>query len=79
MVCFVSPLKETVCFSGTHPLSLTKSCHIWGMIGDPGAFGLVFDHVTDDYKVVAVFCDPNLHYFTKVKVFSLPTNSWRKI
>ncbi|XP_017436686.1 F-box/kelch-repeat protein At3g23880 isoform X2 [Vigna angularis] len=44
------------------------------------AFGLGYDHVTEDYKVVAVFCDPNEIYSEcKVKVYSMATNSWRKI
>ncbi|KAL9320907.1 hypothetical protein ACSQ67_012746 [Phaseolus vulgaris] len=44
------------------------------------AFGLGYDHVTEDYKVVAVFYDPNEIYSEcKVKVYSMATNSWRKI
>lgn len=44
------------------------------------AFGLGYDHVADDYKVVAVFCDPNEFFSeSKVKVYSMATNSWRKI
>lgn len=45
------------------------------------AFGLGYDHLSDDYKVVAVFCDPREHHFsdTKVKVYSLNTNSWKRI
>ncbi|KAK4266436.1 hypothetical protein QN277_027358 [Acacia crassicarpa] len=44
-------------------------------------FGLGYDHISDDYKVVAVFCDPGEHSIseTKVKLYSLATNSWRKI
>lgn len=43
-------------------------------------FGLGYDHVNDDYKVVAVFCDPNEFFSeSKVKVFSMATNTWRKI
>ncbi|KAI4317711.1 hypothetical protein L6164_025560 [Bauhinia variegata] len=46
------------------------------------AFGLGYDRVNNDYKVVAVFCDPNTSdYFdrTRVTIYSLATNSWRKI
>ncbi|XP_028792397.1 F-box/kelch-repeat protein At3g23880-like [Neltuma alba] len=46
------------------------------------AFGLGYDHISDDYKVVAVFCDPGeQHHISKTsaKVYSLATNSWRKI
>ncbi|KAF7813722.1 F-box/kelch-repeat protein [Senna tora] len=44
------------------------------------AFGLGYDYLTDDYKVVAVFCDPNVYFSeTKVKVYSMASNSWRKI
>lgn len=44
------------------------------------AFGLGYDHITEDYKVVAVFCDPNEFFSeSKVKVYSMATNSWRKI
>lgn len=43
-------------------------------------FGLGYDHVNEDYKVVAVFRDPN-EFFSEsnVKVYSMATNSWRKI
>lgn len=44
------------------------------------AFGLGYDHVNEDYKVVAVFCDPSEYFIEcKVKVYSMATNSWRKI
>jgi F-box interacting protein len=44
------------------------------------SFGLGYDHKNDDYKVVAVFCDPNEFFSeSKVKIFSMNTNTWRKI
>ncbi|KAK7303216.1 hypothetical protein RJT34_14118 [Clitoria ternatea] len=44
------------------------------------AFGLGYDHVNEDYKVVAVFCDPNQFFSEcKVKVYSMASHCWRKI
>ncbi|KAJ1405648.1 F-box-like domain superfamily [Sesbania bispinosa] len=43
-------------------------------------FGIGYDKKNDDYKVVAVFCDPNVSFSeSKVKVYSMANNSWRKI
>ncbi|XLR52002.1 hypothetical protein HN51_002728 [Arachis hypogaea] len=54
-------------------------CNNWR----PGCFtnfGLGYDQKNDDYKVVAVFCDPNVFFAeTNVKVYSMASKSWRKI
>ncbi|XP_057428936.1 F-box/kelch-repeat protein At3g23880-like [Lotus japonicus] len=49
-------------------------------------YGFGYDHSTDRYKVVAVFClkcddddDDEVYYETQVKVHTLGTDSWRSI
>ncbi|KAJ7980149.1 F-box/kelch-repeat protein [Quillaja saponaria] len=44
-------------------------------------FGFGYDHLNDDYKVVAVFCylDTGNSYKNVVKVCTLRTNSWKRI
>ncbi|KAF7837207.1 F-box/kelch-repeat protein [Senna tora] len=45
-------------------------------------YGFGYDHLTDKYKVVAIFCydsDGRGAYKTEVKVYTLGSNSWRRI
>lgn len=50
--------------------------------GSYTVFGFGYDHLTDNYKVVAIFCydsGDRGEYKTEVKVYTLGANSWRRI
>ncbi|RYR11832.1 hypothetical protein Ahy_B04g069341 [Arachis hypogaea] len=81
LVCFA--IKGDCVLLWNPSIRVSKKSPPLGNNWRPGcftSFGLGYDHVKQDYKVVAVFCDPN-HFFSesKVKVYSMATNSWRKI
>lgn len=82
MLCFA--IKAECVLLWNPSIRVSKKSPPLGNNWRPGcytAFGLGYDRLSDDYKVVAVFCDPREHHFsdTKVKVYNLSTNSWRKI
>ncbi|XP_057432922.1 F-box/kelch-repeat protein At3g23880-like [Lotus japonicus] len=64
-----------------NPLLEEEDCHYYT------TYGFGYDHSTDRYKVVAVFCyecdddeeDDDFYYKTQVKVHTLGTDSWRSI
>ncbi|MED6206706.1 hypothetical protein PIB30_029441 [Stylosanthes scabra] len=81
LVCFA--IKGDCVLLWNPSIRVSKKSPPLGNNWRPGcftSFALGYDHVKQDYKVVAVFCDPNQFFSeSKVKVYSMETNSWRKI
>ncbi|KAK4283593.1 hypothetical protein QN277_000528 [Acacia crassicarpa] len=81
LLCFAIKAESVLLWNPS--IRVSKKSPPLGNNWRPGcytAFGFGYDHVTDDYKVVAVFCDANVYFNeTKVKIYSMASNSWRKI
>ncbi|XP_019430377.1 PREDICTED: F-box/kelch-repeat protein At3g23880-like [Lupinus angustifolius] len=75
--CYLNPMTRSESKS-------PRISHPWGGNHCLTRFGFGYDHLSDSYKTVGVYCDPqveNVEDKTLVQVYTLgdPSNSWRKM
>ncbi|KAE9591449.1 hypothetical protein Lal_00038821 [Lupinus albus] len=75
--CYLNPMTRLESKS-------PRISHPWGGNSCLTRFGFGYDHLSDSYKTVGIYCDPkveNIEEKTLVQVYTLgdPSNSWRKM
>ncbi|CAL0309073.1 unnamed protein product [Lupinus luteus] len=75
--CYLNPMTRS-------EFKSPRISHPWGGNHCLTRFGFGYDHLSDSYKTVGIYCDPmveNIEDKTLVQVYTLgdPSNSWRKM